>query len=422
VIFKDYDSYLFYLNRKKQLMGDKMKNIYIYGVLLIVLVIALGGYIYYNSSQTTPSRPTNTGTQTTTSALNTQTSAATATSTTTATTTTTSTATVPVLNGAGSSLAAPLVQQWASQFKVKTGITVSYQSVGSGKGQSMFFDRTVDFGATDPPLTQSQYGNYSGNIAQIPIVTAAVAVTYNLPEIPKNVNLNLTGCVLAKIYSGLIKKWNDPEIKSLNPQIANILPDKDIIVVYRSDASGTTNIYTLFLNKSCPDVWTSDLVGFNMRGNITQLPTATAQKGSEGVTAFISSTPYSIGYVEVQYAKSANLGIAALRNPAGSFVIPTNDSIVSAINAVVDKLPSSPYADWSYVPTLIIYVNSEKAYPLVTFTFELFWKNYNDTAKQNSVKAWVNYILTEGQQNLLDGYFPLPSTLANNLLKNLGWN
>jgi len=347
-----------------------MKNIYIYGVLLIVLVIAFGGYIYYNSSQTTPSHPTNTGTQTTTSALNTKTSAATTTSTNTTTTTTTFTATVPVLNGAGSSLAAPLVQQWASQFKVKTGITVNYQSVGSGKGQSMFFDRTVDFGATDPPLTQSQYGNYSGNIAQIPIVTAAVAVTYNLPEIPKNVNLNLTGCVLAKIYSGLIKKWNDPEIKSLNPQ----------------------------------------------------LPTATAQKGSEGVTAFISSTPYSIGYVEVQYAKSANLGIAALRNPAGSFVIPTNNSVVSAINAVVDRLPSSPYADWSYVPTLIIYVNGEKAYPLVTFTFELFWKNYNDTAKQNSVKAWVNYILTEGQQNLLDGYFPLPSTLTNNLLKNLGWN
>ena len=322
-----------------------------------------------------------------------------------------------VLQGAGSSLAAPQVLYWIIIFKSRYGIDVSYHSVGSGKGVNMFFDNVVDFAGTDPPLRSDIYNAYRGVVLQIPIFATSVVVVYNLPDIQ---GLNLTGCILAKIYRGLITKWNDPEILALNPSISSLLLDREIIVTYRSDASGTTNIFTLFLHKSCPDIWTRDMVGLNIKGEIINSPSAIGQKGSESVSQFIKNNPYTIGYVDVQYALSLDMSIASLSNPRGEFIYPSPATIESAISNVINKIPSSPLEDWSNVPFELIYVNASNAYPIVTFTFQVFRRDYGDSVKNSLIAEWIRFVLTEGQKTLLKGYYPLPQNLVDQLLSYMG--
>jgi len=337
------------------------------------------------------------------------------------TTTTLSTpGTTIMLNGAGSTLQAPLVVYWSDLFKRETGIVVNYQGVGSGAGQSMFFSGVVDFAGSDPPLTHSQYLNYSGRVAQIPIAVAAVAVVYNLPELPRDIHLNFTGCLLAKIYKGEVTRWNDPTIRALNPAVADRLPDKNIITVYRSDKSGTTNIYTAYLWKSCPSEWPQNYVGLSMPDFVTTSPNSIGGKGSDGLTSTVKNNPYSIGYVELQFALSSNLQYASVENAEKEFVTPTNQTIYRAVENAVSYLPSSPFDDWSEAAFKLILAPGNDSYPLTTFTFQFFWGKYSDTAHQNAVQKWVNFILTKGQENMLEGYYPLPKELTSRLLSRFG--
>jgi len=325
-----------------------------------------------------------------------------------------------MLNGAGSTLQAPLVVYWSDLFEKDSGIVVNYQGVGSGAGQSMFFSGVIDFAGSDVPLTHSQYLNYSGRVAQIPIAVAAVAVVYNLPELPRDVHLNFTGCLLAKIYKGEVTKWDDPAIRALNPAVADKLPDKNIITVYRSDKSGTTNIFTAYLWKSCPSEWPQNYVGLSMPSFVTTSSNSIGGKGSDGLTSIVKNNPYSIGYVELQYALSSNLQYASVENAQKEFITPINQTIYRAVENAVSYLPSSPFDDWSEAAFKLVLAPGNDSYPLTTFTFQFYWAKYSDTAKQNAVLKWVNFILTKGQENMLEGYYPLPSVLASRLLSSFG--
>ncbi|WP_440059318.1 phosphate ABC transporter substrate-binding protein PstS [Thermogladius sp. 4427co] len=320
------------------------------------------------------------------------------------------------INGAGSTFQAPLVVYWSQLFRNKTGVNLNYQPVGSGAGISTFLEGTADFAGSDIPLPSNLYNQYRDKVLQLPIAIGAVVVIYNLPEIPSSIHLNLTGCILARILRGEVIKWDDPLIKQLNPAIADKLPDKNIIVVYRSDKSGTTNILTYYLSKSCPSKWSSDLVGLSMPSFVVSSPNAIGAKGSDGVSLTVKNTQYSLGYVEIQYAQSSSLQYAAIENREGVFIVPDNNSVISAVEAAISLLPHNMTADWSQYSYFVIYAPGKDSYPLVSFTFEIFWKQYSDPAKQQAVSEWIEFILTDGQRNMLQGYYSLPATLATDLL------
>ncbi|MGC9181000.1 phosphate ABC transporter substrate-binding protein PstS [Thermogladius sp.] len=324
-----------------------------------------------------------------------------------------------VLNGAGSTLQAPLVQYWARLFQQETGVQVNYQGVGSGAGISMFLAGTTDFAGSDVPLPHDVYKNYEGRVLQLPITVGVVVVVYNIPEIPREVHLNITGCILAEVLRGNVTRWNDPAIKSLNPAVADKLPDKDIVVVYRSDKSGTTNILTTYLSRSCPSLWPSNLVGLSMPTFVTESSRAIGAKGSDGLTLAVKNNPYTLGYVEVQYALSSGLQYAASQNREGFFVLPTPSGVSAAVESVIDKLPSTVRADWSQSSSEVICAPGNNSYPLVTFTYQLFWASYSDKSKQEAVNLWIRFILTKGQENAVEGFYPLPQRLVSELLTSL---
>ncbi|MDL5502115.1 MAG: phosphate ABC transporter substrate-binding protein PstS, partial [Candidatus Methanoperedens sp.] len=209
------------------------------------------------------------------------------------------------LNGAGATFPYPLISKWSSEYnKIKPDVQINYQSVGSGAGIKQITERTVDFGASDAPLTEKEFSNISG-ILQIPESIGAVVVAYNLPGIQTGVKLS--GDVVADIFLGKIKKWNDPRIVSINSGIQ--LPDKDIIVAHRSDGSGTTFVFTDYLSAVSPD-WRST-VG---KGKSVNWPVGLGGKGNEGVAGLLSQNPYSIGYIELAYAKLQLISYAHIKN------------------------------------------------------------------------------------------------------------
>ena len=331
----------------------------------------------------------------------------------------TSTTTV-MLNGAGSTLQAPLIVYWSRLFERDSGIVVNYQGVGSGAGQSMFFSGVVDFAGSDVPLTHSQYLNYRGRVAQIPIAVAGVAVVYNLPELPRDIHLNFTGCLLAEIYRGEVTRWDDPAIRALNPAVADKLPDQSIITVYRSDMSGTTNIFTAYLWKSCPNEWPENYVGLSMPAFVTTSSNSLGGKGSDGLASTVKNNPYSIGYVELQYALSSNLQYASVENAEKEFVTPSDQTISRAVENTVSYLPSSPFDDWSEAAFKLVLAPGNDSYPLTTFTFQFYWAEYSDISRQNAVRKWVDFVLTRGQENMLEGFYPLPREFTSRLLSGFG--
>ncbi|MEM1897129.1 MAG: phosphate ABC transporter substrate-binding protein PstS [Ignisphaera sp.] len=318
------------------------------------------------------------------------------------------------VSGAGASFQYPQIAQWARLFKEVAGVEVTYQSVGSGAGQKMFLvDRVTDFAASDPPLTKSQYEQYRGQVMQIPWIMGAVVVVYNVPEI-KGHNLKLTGEVIAKIYRGEIEYWDDPAIKELNPDIANILPRKQIIAVHRSDSSGTTEIFTIFLNKAAPNIWDKDLVGKVVNWPVDATGRGIGAKGNEGVTATVLQTPYSIGYVELSYALENNLPIAAIRNAAGRFVLPTDETIRNAAKGI--SIPSSPLDDFSEMFVEVIYSQHEDSYPISSLAFLFVWREYGDRNKALALSEFLKWIAIEGYSNMVRGYVAPPQQIIELLL------
>lgn len=306
------------------------------------------------------------------------------------------------LNGAGSSFAYPIYSKWAAMYARQTGVKVNYQSIGSSGGIRQLSDETVDFGASDGPMTDRQMRAAKGGpILHIPTVLGAVAITYNLPSVSKA--LKLSGDVVADIYFGTITKWNDARIAALNPGVT--LPNQDIIVVHRSDGSGTSYIFTDYL-ASVSKQWAAG----PGKGQSIAWPVGLGGKGSEGVTGQVKQTPGAIGYVELSYAKQNALPVALIRNAAGRWVAPTIDGVTAAAAGAVAKLP--PGTDFRIS---IVNAPGLTAYPISSFTWVLLYKNPRDTVKGKALVAFLRWALHDGEREAAQlDYAPLPPSMVKN--------
>jgi phosphate transport system permease protein/phosphate transport system substrate-binding protein len=258
------------------------------------------------------------------------------------------------LNGAGASFPFPLIDTWRVEYqKVQSGVTLNYQSIGSGGGIKQFTENTVDFGATDAPLNANQTSSLPGPAVHIPETIGSVVAAYNIVGVPDK-GLKLTGPVLADIFLGKITKWDDPRIDELNPDLA--LPSQDIVVVHRSEGSGTTFVWTSYLSKVSTD-WDTQ-VG---KGTAVPWPTGIGAQGNEGVATNIKDNQYTIGYVELAYALTTGMDYAFIQNQAGQFIEPTLDSTRAAVSASAPTLPKGEES-WSNVS--LVDAPGEESYPL----------------------------------------------------------
>jgi phosphate transport system substrate-binding protein len=307
------------------------------------------------------------------------------------------------INGAGSTLAAPIYQQWGSTLKGQ-GLTVNYNPVGSGAGQTQLEGATIDFAGSDPALKPADKAKMKGPVLQFPVAFGAITVSYNLPGVKSG--LKLDGPTVAEIFMGKIKTWSDPAIKALNPGMS--LPSTAISVVHRSDSSGTTNGFTTFLSDVDP-AWKSSIG----KGKDVKWPTGTGGKGNSGVAAAVKQTPGAVGYVEQAYALENNFTYAAVKNSAGTYILPTIPNTSSA--AIGVKVP--PDLGISTIDS-----PNSAAYPIVSQTFiEAYKDPCKDGGASSStaslLKKWLTYAFGPGQQTLGAGsnqlpYAPLPADLA----------
>jgi len=298
------------------------------------------------------------------------------------------------LTGAGSTLVAPIMANWISNFEIKEGIPVKYSAVGSGTGIAQITARTVDFGASDAPLTPEQAAACN-NCVQIPWALSATGVGYNIPGVKK---LKLTGKILAAIYFGQITKWNDKKIKAVNPGVK--LPGLPITPVFRSDGSGDTNAFTNYLSKVSP-AWKKE-VGY---ATTVGFPAGVGAKGNAGVTATVTKTPGAIGYISAYYLIAAGVHAVAIQNKAGRFTLPNIPNISSAASTVKKLGPSN---------TISITDPPKKAtiaYPISTFTYMIVPR---DAPQKGFLQQFAKYCLTIGQKYgaALD-FAPLPKVVKD---------
>jgi phosphate transport system substrate-binding protein len=300
------------------------------------------------------------------------------------------------LSGAGASFPAPLYQRWFSDFnKANPAATVSYQSVGSGAGVKQFIAGTVDFGASDVAMKDEEIKQVSKGVLMLPMTAGSIVLAYNLPELKTPLKLSRTA--MTDIFLGKIKKWNDPAIAKANPDAK--LPDSAIGVVYRSDGSGTTSVFTKYLSAVSGD-WKTKVGS----GKTVNWPTGTGAKGNEGITAQVQQSKGSLGYTEYAYAKQNGLTVATLENKAGSYIEPSDASAQATLATA--KLPEDLRA-------FITNPEGKDAYPIVTYSWILAYKTYADANKAKAIKAIVNYGLTEGQKNSAElGYVALPEAVV----------
>src|SRR3989441_4111608 len=303
------------------------------------------------------------------------------------------------LNGAGAPFPNVIHQDWMLSYnQAHPGVQLNYQSIGSGGGIRQFSDGTVDFGATDAPMKDSAIAAINGNVLHIPTVLGGDVPTYNLPDVKET--LRFTPDLLADIFLGKVTKWSDARIAATNPGVK--LPDQDILVVHRSDGSGTTFIWTDYLSKVSP-AWEQS-VG---RGTSVNWPVGLGGKGNEGVTATVKQTPGAIGYVELGYAMINKLPAGSVRNKAGKFVAPSLETITAAAAGAMQQM--DPNTDFR---VSITNPDGDKAYPIASFTWLLLHKQYDDAAKATALVKFVWWAETEGQARTEPlGYAPLPKQL-----------
>jgi phosphate transport system substrate-binding protein len=296
------------------------------------------------------------------------------------------------LNGAGATFPYPLYSKWMSEYnKSNPDVRINYQSIGSGGGIRQITAGTVDFGASDAPMTSDEEQKAPSKLNHIPTTLGAVVLTYNLPE--ATTPLKLTPDVIAGVYLGTIKKWNDPKLAEANPDLK--LPDKDIAVVYRSDGSGTTAVYTEYLATVSAEF--KDKVG---AGKSVKWPVGLGAKGNEGVTGQIKTTPGTIGYVELAYARQNKLPVALVKNKAGKFIEPSIAAITAAAAGV--EMPESLHVSLADAA-------GEAAYPISSFTYLLVFDDMKDANKGKALAKFLWWAIHDGQQHAaaLD-YAPLP--------------
>ena len=303
--------------------------------------------------------------------------------------------TAGALTGAGATFPMPVYTKWFDEYNRQTGVRINYQSIGSGGGIRQFIEGTVDFGATDGPMTDEQIAGVQGNVLHIPTVLGADVVTYNLPALGQT-RLKLDGATIADIFLGKLTRWNDRRIASLNPGVA--LPDEAILVVHRSDGSGTTFIFTDYLSKVSPE-WKQKV------GAATSVswPVGLGGKGNEGVTQQVKQNQGTVGYVELIYAISNGLPYADVKNPAGNFVEPTLAS-VSAAAASADLQPGTDFR------VSITNAPGAAAYPIASFTWLLVHPTPADSAKGKLLHDFMTWMITPEAQRLASDlhYAPLP--------------
>jgi phosphate transport system substrate-binding protein len=311
------------------------------------------------------------------------------------------------LTGAGSSFAKPIYSKWAEMYAEKTGIKINYQSIGSSGGIKQLSEEIVDFGASDGPMTDEQIAAAKGGpILHFPTVLGGVSVTYNLPELTKP--LRFTGPVLADVYLGKITKWNDPQIAALNRGVK--LPNQDIVVVHRSDGSGTTYIFTDYLS-SVSSAWAAG----PGKAQTINWPVGLGGKGSEGVSGQVKQIPGGIGYVELSYATQNKLPSALIQNAAGEWVAPTLASVTAAAAGAAAKLPAT--TDYRIS---IVNPQGKGAYPISSFTWILIYQNQKDAAKGKQLIDFLRWAYQNGESvaDSLD-YAPLPKSMITNLEQRL---
>ncbi len=313
------------------------------------------------------------------------------------------------LTGAGATFPNPVYTKWFDAYNKKTGIQINYQSIGSGGGIRQFTEGTVDFGATDGPMSADQIQAVSGNVVHIPTVIGAVVLTYNLPSLGQT-KLRLDGQTVVDMFMGRITKWNDQRIAALNPGVT--LPKLDLIIVHRSDGSGTTYVFTDYLTKVSRE-W-KDKVGFATSVN---WPVGLGGKGNEGVTQQIKQVEGAVGYVELIYAVANNIPFALLKNSAGNFVEPSLESASAA--AAGAKLK----ADTDFRVS-ITNAQGDKVYPITSFTWLLVRLDTKEPEKAKLVRDFLTWMITDEAQAMAVElkYAPLPADvrgLVANRIKTL---
>ncbi|MBI4238943.1 MAG: phosphate ABC transporter substrate-binding protein PstS [Deltaproteobacteria bacterium] len=310
------------------------------------------------------------------------------------------------LTGAGATFPYPLYAKWFYEYqRTHAGAQFNYQSIGSGGGIQQMTAKTVDFGASDAPMSDEQLAKSGRTILHIPTVLGAVVAVYHVPNTPGR--LQLTGALLSEIYLGHITQWNDPALTALNPQLAGVTAA--IMPVYRSDGSGTTHIFTEYLAKVSP-AWQTNVGA----GKAVQWPVGIGGKGNEGVTGLVKQTPGALGYVELTYAKENQLAYAAVQNRLGQFVEPTTDSVTAAAAASLGAIP----ADFR---CSITDADGTTAYPISAFTYLLIDPTPADAAKAKALEGFIRWALGPGQE-LAPAlhYAPLPNALRERVLATLG--
>jgi phosphate transport system substrate-binding protein len=302
------------------------------------------------------------------------------------------------LTGAGATFPYPIYSKWFGDYASATGVKINYQSIGSGGGIRQLSEGTVDFGASDAPMTDAELAKAKGPILHFPTVLGAVVITYNLPQVAQP--LKLTGDVIAQLFAGKITKWNDSRIAALNAGVT--LPAKDVLVVHRSDGSGTTYIFSDYLSAVSPE-W-ARAPG---RGKELQWPVGLGAKGNEGVAGQVKQTEGAIGYTELAYARQNHLATAAVRNTAGEFVAPSIESATAAAAGIGAKLPGN-----SDFRISIVNAPGAGAYPISSFTWLLIPRTIPSATKHKQLTDFLRWYLAKGEASAASlDYAPLPQPL-----------
>lgn len=311
------------------------------------------------------------------------------------------------LNGAGATFPYPLLSSMTVEYnKIKPSVKFNYQSIGSGGGVRQHTEKTVDFGASDAPLTEKQR-EAAPDTVHIPITIGSVVLTYNLPGVPKG--LKVTGPIVADIFLGEIKKWDDPVIQNLNQGLQ--LPDKEILVVHRSDGSGTTFIWTSYLSGVSRDWF--EKVG---SGKAVQWPIGLGSAGNEGVAGLVRGTEYTVGYVELAYALQNDMSYAFVENRDGRFIEPTLESTRAAATALTPSLPSG---EESWANVNLLNAPGADSYPIASFSYLLVYKELSVLSSMDRVRAqalvdFLWWAVHEGQSYAPSLQFvPLPEAAVS---------
>ena len=303
------------------------------------------------------------------------------------------------LTGAGATFPYPLYSKWFSAYAAKSGVQINYQPIGSGGGIRQLSEQTVDFGGTDAPMTDAELAKAKGGaILHFPTALGAVCVTYNLPGVQQP--LKLSGELIAAIYQGQVTRWNDPRIAALNAGVA--LPAMDILVVHRSDGSGTSYVFTDYLAAASP-AWATK----PGKGKEVQWPAGLGAKGNDGVAGQVKQTPGALGYVELAYANQNKLATAQIQNANGEFVAPSIASVTAAAAGAAAKLPAN--TDYR---VSIVNAPGAGVYPISSFTWLIVYQKQADAAKGAKLRDFLTWAYGEGQsfEAPLD-YAPLPESM-----------